>query len=57
MVNGIITIMGQCLLRELVSDVRCSMWYSIQAGEATDVSHHEQLSLSIRRVDDDLVVN
>ena len=53
-VNEIITIMGQLLLRKLL---RCSLWYSILADEATDVSHHEQLSLSIRWVDDDFVVN
>ena len=33
------------------------MWYSIIADEATDVSHHEQLSLSIRWVDKNIKVH
>ena len=28
------------------------MWFSILADEATDISHHEQMSLSIRWVDE-----
>ena len=50
-VNEIITIMEQQLLRKLLSDIRCSLGYSILADEASDVSHYEQLSLSIRCVD------
>ena len=33
------------------------MWYSIIADEATDVFHHEQLSLSIRWVNKDIKVH
>jgi len=51
-VNEIIMIMGQSLLRQLFSEIKGSMWFSIQADEATDISHLEQMSLSIRWVDE-----
>lgn len=51
-VNEIIMIMDQSLLRQLLSEIKGSMWFSILADEATDISHHEQMSLSIRWVDE-----
>ena len=45
--------MGQSVLRKILGDIRTSLWYSIIADEATDVCHHEQMSLSIRWVDQD----
>lgn len=46
--------MGNTILRSILNDIKNAMWYSIVADEATDVSHHEQLSLSIRWVDKDI---
>ena len=51
-VNEIITIMGNAVLREILGLIRSSMWFSIIADDATDVSRNEQMSLSIRWTDD-----
>ena len=40
------------MLRKLLDCIRTSLWFSILADEATDISHHEQMSLSIRWIDD-----
>lgn len=50
-VNEIISAMGQCVLRNISADVSAALWYSIIVDEATDVSHNEQMSLSVRWVD------
>jgi len=50
-VNEIVALMGQGVLREILTDIRSSTWFSLIADEATDISHNEQLSLSIRWVD------
>ena len=39
-VNELINQMGQLVLRNLLSEANCSMWFSILADEATDVSHN-----------------
>ena len=46
--SEIISTMGQSLLRQLLVQVRSSLWFSILADKATDVALHEQMSLSIR---------
>ena len=56
-VNEIIMAMGQSVLRQLLSEIWKSLWFSILADEATDISRHEQMSLSIRWVDDDYAVH
>lgn len=56
-VNEIITLMGQYLLCKLLCEIKSSLWFFILADKSIDVSHHEQLSLSIRLVDDDFVVH
>ena len=56
-VNEIIIAIGQSGLRQLLSEIRKSLWFSILADEATDMSRHEQMSLSIRWVDDDYAVH
>lgn len=50
-INEIITIMGQSILREILSEIRRSLWYSVITDEATDISNNEQISISIRYVD------
>ena len=50
-VKELIKMKGQSLLRQLLGEIRSSLWFSILADEATDISHHEQLSLSIPWVD------
>ena len=51
--NEIIGLMGNTVLREILTLIKTSMWFSIIADEATDVSRNEQMSLSIRWTDDD----
>ena len=50
-VNEIITIMGHKILDSLLVHIKRSLWFSIIADEATDISGNEQMSLSIRYVD------
>ena len=51
-INELITIMGQKVLRENLTEIRRSYWFAIIADEASDLSHNEHLSLSIRWIDD-----
>lgn len=55
--NELITMMGQFVLRSLLTNIRMALWFSILADEATDISHHEQMSLSIRWVDENYVIH
>ena len=50
-VNEIISAMGQRVLRTILADVSMALWYSIIVDEATDVCHNEQMSFSVRWVD------
>lgn len=50
-VNEIITIMGNSVLRQILCQIKTSSWFSIIADEATDISRKEQMSLSIRWTD------
>ena len=43
--------MGQCVLRKILAEVCTALWFSIIIGEATDVVHNEQMSVSVRWVD------
>ena len=49
--------MGNSVLRKILDYIRPSLWFSILADEATDISHHEQMSLSIRWVDDNFGIH
>lgn len=50
-VNELINVMGQAILRQNLVEIRESVWFSIIADEATDISRNEQLCVSIRWVD------
>ena len=50
--NEILTLMGNTVLRRILSQIKTSSWFSIIADEATDMSRNEQMSLSIRWTDD-----
>ena len=58
-INELITIMGNTVLREILSNIRrhAPGWYSIIGDEATDIKCSEQLNISIRYVDDDYTIN
>ena len=50
-VNEIITLCGNTVLRHLLKDIRAAEYFSVIADEATDVSHNEQICIAIRWVD------
>ncbi len=56
-INELITTMGQSVLRQLLGEIRMSLWFSILADEATDISRHEQMSLSICWVNDRFMIH
>lgn len=56
-INEIINLMGQQVLRELLGEVRAAKWFTIIADEATDVSQNELISISIRWVDTDYMIH
>ena len=47
LINEVIKMMKQAVLRKILADINASMWFSIIADEATDISHKEHMSLSI----------
>ena len=46
-INEIVTLMGQTILKEVITNIRDTLWYSLIADEAADVSRTEQLSVII----------
>ena len=45
------------ILRDIASNIRSSVFYTVMADETADVSNKEQLVICIRWVDDDLVAH
>ena len=50
--NEMINIMGLAVLEKILTNIKTSKWYAIIVDEATDISHTEQMSLSIRWVNE-----
>lgn len=50
-VNELITLLGNTVLRQLLHEIKSSHYFSVIADEATDVAHNEQLCLAVRWVD------
>uniref|UniRef100_A0A1X7UU19 DUF4371 domain-containing protein n=1 Tax=Amphimedon queenslandica TaxID=400682 RepID=A0A1X7UU19_AMPQE len=50
-INEVIEIMAHELLRGVIANVKCANYYALIADETQDVSRIEQLSVSIRWVD------
>ena len=50
-INETITLMGQTILKEIITNIRDTLWYSLIANKATDFSCTEQLYVIIRWVD------
>ena len=44
--------LGQSVLRQILAEIKCSLWFALIADEASDLSKNEQLSISIRWTDD-----
>ena len=47
-VNEMITLMGNSLPHNLLTNVWEATWFSVMADETRDVSNHEQLAICIR---------
>ena len=56
-INELIILMGNALLRNLLSKIREANWYAVIADETRDISNREQLSLSIRWVDESYLIH
>lgn len=56
-VNEMITLMGNTLLRQLLTRMRAERFFSIMADETRDMSNHEQMSIVIRWVDTDYIIH
>lgn len=56
-VNEMVSIISNMALRQLLSDIREANIFSIIADEATDISHSEQLHMSIHSVDKSFQIN
>ena len=48
--NKIIGLLGNAVLRKILSNIREATWFAVLADETTDISNQEQLSMSIRWV-------
>ena len=55
-INELITLMGNSVLRSVLADVKESTWYSIIADEVTDINCKEQFNISVRYVNDNYEV-
>ena len=56
-INELITICGQSLLRKILKDISGSYYFYLIADEATDISHHEQLCIAVRWVDNNYIIH
>ena len=52
-INELVNLMGKEVLKTFLDSVlsQTPAWFSVMAGEATDVNHNEQMNISIRWVD------
>ena len=48
--NSLIEVVHQCILKDIITEVKQSRYYTIIADEVTDLSNKEQLSLALRYV-------
>ena len=50
-INEVITIRGNTILRQLLQDICAADYFALTADEATDISHNEQMCIAICWVD------
>ena len=55
-INEIITMFGNAVLRKILEDVHRAKWYGLIADEVSDVTNKEQLSICVRYVTDNFEV-
>lgn len=54
--NEQITMLGHCVVRNIVKNVSKAVWYSILADETRDISNKEQLTVCLRWVDENFEI-
>ena len=57
MVNEMIRLMSNYVLREILSEIREASYFSLIVDECSDISHCEQMCVSIRWVDENLLIH
>ena len=40
--------LGHTVLRQILTEIKCSLWFSLITDEASDLSHNEHVSITIR---------
>lgn len=43
--------MGQAVLRQIMAEIKSTLWFSLIADEASDISHNEYINISISWVE------
>ena len=56
-VNEMICLMSNYVLREILSGIREASYFSLIVDECSDISHSEQMCVSIRWVDENLLIH
>ena len=56
-VNELIKLMGQAVLRQVLAEIKSTMWFSLIEDEASDISHNEYMNISVRWVDSDFDIH
>ena len=56
-INEIIAICGNTVLRQLLRDIRAAEYFALIADEATDISHNEQMCIAVRWVDSSYTIH
>ena len=56
-ISELITLLGNALLRQILIKIHAAFWIAILADETEDVTHYEQLSMSIRWVNEFYEIN
>ena len=41
-VNEMIVMMGQCVLRHIIAQIKSALWFALIANEANHISHNKQ---------------
>ena len=57
LINELIEMMSHQLLQGLLDEIRIAEWFAIIADENSDISHIEQLAISLRWVDTNYIIN
>jgi len=46
-INERVLLMSRAILKEIIGEIKDALWYTLIVDEATDISHTEQLLMTI----------